>query len=463
MNDYQLSLFDNKKILVLGLGLEGQATLRFFGHNYPEISLAVADQKPLTGLESATRQLIQSSRIKTLHCGEKYLDSLNEYDLIIKSPGISPRLAQIAEAKKAGVRISSATNIFFQLCTGPIIGVSGTKGKSTTASLIHAILKKSGLKSCLIGNIGTAALDTLTTITPDHTSVFELSSYQLEDLQGELAIGVLLNLFPEHLDYHEQLDNYYQAKLNLAKCIKPNGSFVYNAEFEQLCDIARQIQCQPVPFNDQHSYIVDGTIFLDDKALMPTLEIPLLGRHNLVNVLAACKVAKQLNIDDDKIVEGITNFEPLPHRLQDLGEFHSIRFVDDALSTTPQSAIAALNAIPGQIGSIILGGFDRGYVFSKLAEVVISAKVGCVLLFPTSGSRIWEEFEQIRAKNPQSYLPQHFFVQDMKSCIELAYQHTPPNTWCLLSTASPSYGLFTDYKDKARQFSHWVREIAGRN
>lgn len=460
MINQQLSTFLNKKILILGLGLEGQASLRFFIRNYPDVYLGVADRKTQAELEPTTQQLTQSSPVKIHHHGDEYLKCLESYDLIVKSPGISPRLPEIEAARKSGVQILSATNIFFQLFPGTIVGVSGTKGKSTTAALIHAIFEEAQLNSHLLGNIGKPALDALTYLQPEDICVFELSSYQLEDLKGELAIGVILNLFPEHLDYHQRLEEYYSAKLNLARCVKKEGAFVYNAACDLLCKTAAGLQCHKLPFNDECTRVESNTLYLNNETLLLTDAISLQGHHNWLNVLAACQATRKLNISNDILTRAIVKFKPLPHRLQNIGKFSGIYFIDDALSTTPQSTIAAINASDISIGSIILGGFDRGYDFSELVKVVIDAKIQSVILFPTSGDRIWAEFEELKARQPDIELPRHFFVGDMKSCIELAHRHTAPETACLLSTASPSYGIFKDYQDKARQFGKWARAIS---
>lgn len=454
-----IRLLQGGKVLILGLGLEGQSTLRFLRQHYPRASVAVADQKEFKLLDQDTQELLSQSELIKIELGQNYLERLSEYDLIIKSPGISPRLPQIATAKQSGVVISSATNLFFQFVQGKTIGVTGTKGKSTTASLIHAILVRAGLECSLVGNIGLPALDSLKHDRAERLFVFELSSYQLEDLQAELDVGLILNLYPEHLDYHQGVDNYYQAKLNLARCVNSSGCFIFNAHFPLLAETAANLACKKIAFNDQGSFVSAKELIVDRIPLVSLTELKLWGEHNQLNALAAAKVALLFDVPRTSIKDALITFKPLPHRLEDLGFFESLRFINDALSTTPQSTLAALRAIPQPIGSLILGGFDRGYDFSGLATAIIETQIPCILLFPTSGQRIKQALDQA-ALQQERKSPQSFFVSDMESCVRLAYQQTPPDSVCLLSTASPSYGLFKNYQQKGELFRHWVKVIA---
>lgn len=447
----KIAELENKRILILGLGREGLATLKFLQQNLRQANLAVADNRCLSEFSSEEQVLLNQIEQKQL--GENYLQNLESYEVIVKSPGIYPRKREIQEALAAGVQITSATNIFFANQKGKIIGVTGSKGKSTVSSLIYRILLEANLPAFLIGNIGQPALSFLEKDRQENFYVFELSSYQLEDLKYAADIAVVTSFFPEHLDYHGNLESYFEAKMNIAKNLKKEHTLIYNAASKEVSALAKELACHILAFNDgQRSKVTEDTLYCNGEALLSVKEVPLLGKHNLENVLAACAVAKLLGIENETIQSATRKFKSLAHRLEFVGTYKEVDFYDDAISTTPESTIAALEAMPKQIGTLILGGLDRGYDFSKLAERVLEKEVPNVILFPGSGPRIREALQKINAK-----LPRIEEVEDLSTCIKKCFELTPAGTICLLSTASPSYNMFKNFEDKGDQFQKLVK------
>lgn len=433
--------FHNKKIIILGAGREGTATAYYLQKKYTDCSITIADQQ----------EIDWSADGVTTFFGDEYPTSLQEWDIVVVSPGIPPHTTLLATARS----ITTATNIFFADCKGTIIGVTGSKGKSTTSSLIYSILKEAQLPAYLCGNIGTAALDVL----QQHNSeedifVVELSSYQNSRLVQGPEIAVVTSLFPEHLDYHGSLEQYYTDKLQLVMKQQPGQRTVYNQHNTELKKRLVDIQTKilPYPKNDG-AHVTDESIYFGTEKIMKTREVPLLGKHNIENVLGAITVATEFDVDAATIRAAIMQFKPLPFRLEPIGTFRDIIFYNDSISTTPESCIAALNAIPN-VTTLIAGGQDRGYTFDELAKKIRDLNISTLILFPDSGEHLEQALKAI------NYLPAHLlYTASMKEAAEFAFAHTPVNTVCLLSPASPSYNLFKNFEDRGNQFTQAVQSV----
>ena len=267
-------------------------------------------------------------------------------------------------------------------------------------------------------------------VKKDEIFVLELSSYQLDDIQFSPDIAVVTNLFPEHMDYHVGLKNYYKAKKNIINFQDERDVFVYNSENKILRNWAKNSRSRAIP--------EAGGKFLE------TINVPLMGEHNKKNINLAVAVAEEAGVGIESIKKAIENFKPLPHRLEFVGEFKNIRFYDDAISTTPDSTIMAIKSLDN-IGTIFLGGEDRGYNFSQLEKIIKKYKINNVVLFPESGDRI-----RIKGANILK-------TKSMKKAVRFAYKHTKPGKICLLSCASPSYSLWKNFEEKGNQFQALVR------
>jgi len=407
----KLSQLINKKILILGYGKEGRATERFLKARLPRTQIDVADKK----------------------ISADYLDQQKNFDLAIKTPGIKKELVTIP--------YTTATNIFFANLKNKVIGVTGSKGKSTTASLIYQILKQSGKKVKFVGNIGQPALlELLKPADSEEIFVIELSSYQLDDIKYSPHISVITNLFPEHMNYHGSIDRYFTAKKNIINFQTSNDLFIYNPASSVLCRWAKEAKSKSIPF--------DSMIVSDKK------NIPLLGRHNQENIKAAITVAHVFKISDEIIADAIKSFKPLPHRLEFVGKFKGISFYNDALSTTPESTMAAIEALKN-VGTIFLGGEDRGYDFDQLVKVIINSHIANLVIFPKSGEKIYQLLKK-KAKK----LPRILKTTSMEEAVKFAYKNTLKNTICLLSSASPSYSLWKNYEEKGGRFKFFVKKYS---
>lgn len=414
----QLSNLKNKRVVVVGYGVEGKATYSFLSRHAQAASLGIADAKD----------------------DPDYLAKLKDYDVAIRSPGIRKELISIP--------YTTATNLFFSLVRGKTIGVTGTKGKSTTASLIAHILQEGGLRVHLVGNIGRPMLTSLDdSNNTDDIWVIELSSFMLDDIQYSPNIAVTVSLYPDHLDYHDTKERYYAAKKQIIKNIKQNGHYFYNGTFREFTQWAEECPCQTTDY----TAIEDNRLFQTDETF------PLKGAHNVANMAAAFAVAQEFTLPEDMIFRSMRTFKPLPHRLEMIGTWQGITFYDDAISTTPESTVAALKSL-GPVDSILVGGLDRGYDFQPLITELIQQRPQVIVAFPDSGTKI------LGMLKDAGFTSFHKLVTtDMKEAVSFIYQHARENTTCLLSTASPSYSIWSNFEEKGNLFQHWVRNYGSNN
>ena len=415
----------NKKILILGFGREGRDNLKFLRKLFPKKVIGIADQKQFSISN------FQFPNVK-FHLGKNYLKALKNYDVIIKSPGIPFKILP----KSALNKVTTQTEIFFDNCPGKIIGVTGTKGKSTTASLIYQILKacpERSRRAHLVGNIGKPVLSLLFRAKPNDIYVYELSSHQLYNLKKSPRIAVFLNIYPEHLDYYRNFKEYASAKANITRYQTKDDYLIFNSGDKLVKEIAKKSKAK---------------------------KIPIKGEYYDLNRASARAVGKIFKIPSKIIEKAIREFKPLPHRLELVGTFKGITFYNDALSTIPETAILAMEALGKRVQTIFLGGFDRKIDFKKLAKSVLENKnIKNVILFPTTGKKIWKA---LRLASPAQgkKLPKHFFVDNMPEAVKLAYQNTQKGKICLLSCASTSFSIFRDYKEKGNLFKKYVKKYS---
>ncbi len=304
------------------------------------------------------------------------------------------------------------------------------------------MLKTGAKKTKLLGNIGVPCLDYLDKIDPDTICVFEISSHQLSTLTKSPWIAVILNIYPEHLDFYPNMTSYIEAKANITKYQTPRDFLIYNDDDEAVKKIASGSLARKTPFTKEMAKKINWKTKLE-------------GEANRLNILAASLVAAILDLDQSQVKEAVANFQPLAHRLEKVGKYKGIIFYNDSLSTIPEAAVKALEALGDKVETLIVGGFDRGIDFSPVAKAIINSKVKNLILFPTTGEKIWQEILKIDPKAEKKY--KHLFTANMGEAIKFSYRHTSAGKICLLSNASPSFGVFKDYADRGNQFKKWVK------
>lgn len=444
-NNFLQAVPDNfKKILILGWGEEGRALYKYYRDLYPDLPLWIADKNKFTAPKDKLVKIIY---------GKKYLDDLNKFDLIAKGPGISHLEPKIAAAVEAGIELTSVAKIFFAKRRDRIIGVTGTKGKSTTSSLIYSLLKADRKEAYLVGNIGANPLELLNKSNKAYF-IYELSSYQLSVLPYSPHIAVFIDLFPDHLPYHRGFKNYAQAKANIARYQNKDDYFIYNGAYPFIKKLAEKSGAHTIEYANKKK-INNDCLYYENKKIISLKDINLPGEHNLKNITAAITVAKLLKIKNKIIANAIRSFKGLDHRLELIGKYRGVEFYDDAISTTPESTLAAIEYLDQKLSTIFLGGEDRGYDFKQLAKKLSSLSLAAIVLFPDSGQRIKEALIKAYGKKE---LPKILETKNMAEAVNFAYQNTAVNKACLLSTASPSYSIFKNFKEKGDLFQKFVRE-----
>ena len=424
MIEQLLQQLRGKRILIAGFGREGKSSLRFIKNQLPDAAVAVADKNPNCATALAT-----IDPTIPFFGGEHYLQQLNNFDLLLKSPGIK---LEILLPEK--LQISSQTDLFLSAFNAQIIGITGTKGKSTTASLIHHILINSGLPALLTGNMGIPSFDIIDQITPKSIVVFELSAHQLQFVRHSPHLSVLLNIFEEHLDYFGELVNYRNAKLNLVRFAgKGDYAVLHRAMRQYVYGLQANISYFPQ----------------DDGFALP---MTLLGAHNRLNIEAALMATACFGVSKEEGLAALVSFKSLPHRLEYIGQRGGLHFYNDSIATIPEAVIAALEAIP-QTNFLILGGFDRGIHYQSLVSFLLVKPVDTVFYVGKAGRRIAELLQQ------QNYSGQLISIENLQQVFTHLKETAEAGNTCLLSPAAASYDQFENFEQRGKLFKQLAEEF----
>lgn len=446
----------NKKVGIWGLGAEGWSTLKLLRKKFPATVFTLFNDQHFS---AEMEETLKQDPFLELAIGSEIPKKISGVDVVIKSPGVSFYKKEIQEALAKGVYFTSATKLWFaEHQNETTVCITGTKGKSTTSSLITHFLRNSGKRVILGGNIGTPMLDMFDVEPKADIWVMELSSYQLTDFEGcSPTVALLLNLFPEHLDWHKEVDNYYTDKINVFKYQKAGSTAVIDKIDKNTNLYLKDEELKnPVFFNDTNGFHVnDHYVCYQDKKLLHASEVPIPGDHNLSNICAALTVVKALGIDYEKCIKSISTFKGLPHRLYPCGKIDEVLYIDDSISTTPQSAIAAMETHKEKTTTILLGGFDRGLNFEDLAKYVVNKNIHTVITMPDNGERIAENIRKELELNPDSKLILHE-AKDLEEAVKLAKEITPIGGVILLSPGSPSYGRFKNFAQRGDYFAKFA-------
>lgn len=438
-------------VAVIGYGVDGASAVGYW--HKKGASITVCDQKEDLLLPSYVEQKL----------GPDYLSGLDAFDLIVRSPGVHPRELVAANTEAILQKVTTCIEEFFAQCPAPIIGVTGTKGKGTTSTLIYKMLEAAGKKVFIGGNIGTVPLDFLHEVTADSWVVLELSNFQLIDFKGRPDISVCLMVVPEHLDWHANKEEYFAAKSNLFAHQTADDRLVYNGGNGTTAKIIEKSAASKIPFyvplrgQDNHkvagAYVVGETIYYRDQELFSTKEVALLGHHNLENVCAAISAVWPIlegNVDIIKKVVG--SFTGLPYRLEFIREVNDVRYYNDSFATTPEATIAAVRSFD-QPKVLILGGIDKGIPFYDLAGELTRANLRQVLTIGATGPDIKQLLLDRGIENVSDG------GKTMQEIVATAQSFAKPGDVVLLSTACASFDMFKNYKDRGDQFNQAVLAI----
>jgi UDP-N-acetylmuramoyl-L-alanine---L-glutamate ligase len=430
----------SRRVAIWGLGREGRAAIGFLRKHHPEM--------PLLLLDEAADAHLPDGYYHNTSCAfgsAQIARALQHIDVIVKSPGVSLYREEIQAARSRGTQITSLLNLWFaekpELLT---IGVTGTKGKSTTASLIAHILRRLGRRVALAGNIGVP----ITEVGNADCGVIEVSSYQAADFDGLCDIALLTSLYPEHTNWHLTYEQYVRDKLNLLSCSRCR---IVNRDTVDA--ISRYSRWPKYLFNDVSSIHSRDFEIFDGEALIGPVRNNYLARpQNTSNLCAALAVARMLDVELTAALDATHDFPGLPHRQQELGESENLLFVDDSISTIPESTIAALSVYAGRPITVIVGGYDRGIDYRKLVDVLLRGAARAVICLGESGRRIYaltqtglSERGDIRCAICEA--------SSMGEAVSYAKRITPSGGVVLLSPAAPSYGYYRDFIERGRDFA----------
>lgn len=506
-------LIQGKKIMILGFGREGRSSLRRVCEAGGAAEIAIADRNEVADAEEVRRQAAewQSARQQSagqqsaavgqatrqqaawqqavgeiaadiplvFFTGEDYQKKIGGYDVILKSPGIVLE----PEQEKYLSRITSEAELFLKAYRDQVVGITGTKGKSTTTTLLYHVLSESGKDTVLMGNIGIPAFDKLEEITPDSTVVFEFSCHQLEYNSCSPHRAIYLNLYEEHLDHYGTFEKYKAAKENIYRhqtagdvlyCgnqVRPEENGIVQkpaiSGTEAMPELSDRRIVTAYPYGEAPwaDAVVQDTIWLsgdtihygEEEFSVPVSEIRLLGHHNLFDIAVVYAAARDLGVTAQQFEQALRTYRPLPHRLEYIGTYGGVRYYDDSISTICETTIQALNTLP-DTGTVLIGGMDRGIDYADLIAYLAEHPVPNILLMADTGRRIAEEMERSAPKLlTDGYVK---LTETLEEAVELAVKLTPAGMSCVLSPAAASYGIFKNFEERGRKFCELVLQLA---
>lgn len=439
-----IQYFKDKKILILGFGKEGQSTYKLIRRYLKNQALYIADSRE--NFKDNYKYLKEDDNL-TLISGKNYLKDLNNYDVIMKSPGIS---FVGVDTTSFFHKIKSQLELLLEFFNVYTIGITGTKGKSTTSSLIYKILKDQDIKCILLGNIGVPVFDYVDTIEQDMTLVLEMSSHQLEYMELSPNIAVLLNVYEEHLDHYESFEKYAEAKCNIFKHQNKDDYFLYNSDNEMLNKLVKGTEgiTYKVSIKGQGDIYLDkDKVYFKDKAIYNKNEQRnLVGDYNLNNIMFVLGVSEILKLDINKTIKSISEFKTLEHRLELVGKFDNVLYYDNSIGTVPMATIEAVNALKN-VDTLIIGGMDRGIDYKEFIKYLNDSNISNIICMPKTGHDIAKKL--MREKT--------YIVDTLEEAVSIAKKNTQKGKICLLSPAAASYGYFKNFEEKGNLYKELVR------
>ncbi len=417
----------DKSILILGFGREGQSSFNYIRKYLPEKPLTIADRNSVT---------VDGENVETVS-GDGYLDSVNDFDVVLKSPGISFKNVDIT----GNTEVTCEVDLFLRFADCRKVGITGSKGKTTTSTLTYEMLSAGGFDARLIGNIGVPVFETLDSLNSDTVAVIEMSSHQLEFTHASPEVAILTNIYEEHLDhYRGGMTGYVNAKLNIVRHQNENDTFIYNATQ----GIGDWLDLKTVKSN------IIG-VRLDDTLPFEIKNGHLLGVHNRQDVLFAYNAAKTFGVSDSDCEKGTLNFNGIEHRMEKVGTFKGITFYNDCIATIPHAVECAVDALKN-VDTLIIGGKDRGLDYSEFVDWLAGSNIGNIIGTPETGHSI---VNAIKAKGSDKTL---ICAADLDEAVRAAYEKTAKGKICLLSPAASSYNVYKNFEFKGRHYKELINK-----
>ena len=446
-----------RKVAVIGLGVSNLPLLDYL-HDKKAI-VTIFDDRTIDELSKDIIDKITNYGF-TFSFGKNSLEKLNGFNLIFRSPSCLPTKPELENEIKRGAIVTTEIELLMKMCPAKIIGITGSDGKTTTTSLINAILKDAGYKTYLGGNIGTPLFTKLEEMQPEDIVVLELSSFQLMGMEVSPNISVITNITPNHLNIHKDYEEYIEAKKNIFKYQKENDIVVLNYDNEITRNCAKEANGKVIFFSRKekldNGYIVDGDIIkvCKDKIrkhILNVNDVILRGQHNYENIATALAATSTL-VDTDKAVETLINFKPVAHRLEFVREINGVKWYNDSASSSPTRTLAGINAFKESI-VLIAGGYDKNLDYMPLAKPILEKVSTLVLMGQTSGKIfdcVKEEMEKENKKIPI------YVVDSLDNAIKTAQKYARPSEIVLFSPASASFDMFKNAVQRGELFKEKV-------
>lgn len=433
----------DKNVAILGFGKEGISTYKFIRRHLNQ-KLTIIDKNEKI---KENEVLLNDNNIEFV-VGDNYLDNLDKYDIIIKSAGVS--LKDIDDSKIID-KLTSQYALILEDTDLFTIGITASKGKTTTTTLTYEVIKNQKDNVYLLGNMGNPPLDQIETFDKDSILVIELAALQLQYVRKSPKISCLLNLFEEHLDYFGEKEKYFEAKLNIFKHQESNDYSLYFKDNETLNNYVKNMNFNSnlitISMKDKEDvYLIDNKIYINDEIVyIDTNERHILGTHNLQNIMFTLYICKILNLDLNKAIKVINEFNPLEHRMEFVGTFNNIKFYNDSIATIPEATINCIDALK-DVDTLIFGGMDRGIDYNSFIDYLNNSNINNFICMPDTGYKIGK----VLNKNV-------YFIDDLKEAVDKAYEVTKKGNSCLLSPAASSYNKYKNFEEKGRLYKEYIK------
>ncbi len=426
----------NKKVLILGFGREGKSTYNYIRKHLPEKEITIGDMN---------KPEIDDSNVSVVY-GEDYLKCLGDFDIVFKSPGIAFLEENMYPET---TEITCQTDMFLRFCKPVVVGITGSKGKTTTSTLIYEMLKAGGLNTCLIGNIGVPVFEKAD-CDDSLVAVVEMSSHQLEFTTASPHVAVLVNIYEEHLDhYRTGYEGYVNSKLNIARHQKAGDFVVFNSE-QDLTGVVDWEKVvvkgneKPVTFTD-----AKNDAFVNE---LWKLTEHLKGEHNRQDIAYAVAVAKVFGVGDDAIRQAIKGFGGIEHRMEYVGVINGVAYYNDSIATIPTAVMGAVKAL-GNVDTLVFGGLDRGIDYEDFTAFLKESSIKNLIGLPETGHNIIKELEGMDCNKNM------VCAEDMADAVNACNNFTEKGKACLFSPAAASYNYYKNFEEKGKHFKELVNSL----
>lgn len=460
----KLDEFENyirgKKVAIIGLGVSNIPLIDYF-YNLGA-SVAFFDKRPVEKLDKEAVQKIHNYNFD-LYLGENNLENLKGFSIIFRSPSCRPDTSEIIDEVRKGAVLTSEIEMLMQTCPATIIGITGSDGKTTTTSLIYEIIKQSGKKCYLGGNIGFPLFTKVREMTPEDVVVLELSSFQLMDMQISPHIAVITNISPNHLDIHKSYEEYIEAKKNIFKSQNKNDILVINYDNEITKEFKNEANGKVIYFS-RKTKLDDGIIYDDEKIkeckdkvrrhILNVKDIHLRGVHNYENVCAA--IAATASLVEPKVqAKAIQNFKGVAHRLEFVREIDGVKWYNDSIGTSPTRTIAGLNSFDEKI-VLIAGGYDKHLDYTPIAKPIVE-NVSKLILMGATAEKIEKVVrDELEAQGKDMPI---YHCSSLNEVVNKAKEIATPDEIVLFSPASASFDLFKNFEERGNLFKELVNNL----